>query len=57
MFEYIRAFNFSHEILQTKSKKLEINLNIEIGRGVLSTVSVSRKNYGTTYVIMFKNTG
>ena len=43
MFEYISAFDFTYEIVQTKTKKLEISLNIEFGRAVLSTVSVSRK--------------
>ena len=41
--KYISAFNFAHEIVQTKTKKLEINLNIEFGRAVLSTVSVNKK--------------
>ena len=43
MFEYFSAFDFTYEIFQTKTKKLEINLNIEFGRAVFSTVSVSRK--------------
>ena len=43
MFEHISAFDFTYEIVQTKTKKTEINLNIEFERAVLSTVSVSRK--------------
>ena len=43
LMKYISAFNFAHEIVQTKTKKLEINLNIEFGRAVLSTVSVNKK--------------
>ena len=41
--EYIRAFNFAFEIVQTKTKKLEINLNIAIVRAVLSAVSINMK--------------
>ena len=36
MFEYISAFDFTYEVV----KKLELNLNIEFGRAVLSTSSV-----------------
>ena len=43
LMKYISAFNLAHEIVQTKTKKLEINLNIEFGRAVLTTVSVNRK--------------
>ena len=42
MFEYISTFDFTYEIVQTKTKKLEINLNIEFGRAVLSTLSVKK---------------
>ena len=42
--EYISAFNFTHEIGQTRTKKIEINLNnIEFERAVLSIVSIDRK--------------
>ena len=42
--KYISAFNFAHKIVQTRTKKLEINLNnIEFERAVLSTVSINRK--------------
>ena len=38
--EYISAFNFAHKIVQTRTKKLEINLNnIEFERAV----SINRK--------------
>ena len=30
MFEHISAFDFTYEIVQTKTKKTEINLNIEL---------------------------
>ena len=44
LMKYISAFNFAHEIVQTRTKKLEINLNnIEFERAVLSTVSINRK--------------
>ena len=43
MFEHIGAFDFIYKIVQTKTKKLEINLNIEFKGAVLSTISVSRK--------------
>ena len=43
MFKYIIAFDFTYKTVQTKTKKLEINLNIEFERPVLSTTSVSRK--------------
>ena len=42
MFEYVSAFDFTYEIVKTKTKKFEINLNTEFEGAVLSTVSVSR---------------
>ena len=38
------AFDFTYEVVQTKTKKLEISFNIEFGRAVLSTVPVRRRN-------------
>ena len=56
--EYISAFNFAHEIVQTRTKKPQIDLNnIEFERAVLSTVSSIGKNYRATYVIHARKGG
>ena len=43
MFEYTSVSDFTYEIVQTKTKKRDIKLNIGFGRAVSSTVSVNRK--------------
>ena len=45
MFAYISAFDSTNEI---DKKKREVDLNIELGWTVLSTISISRGDYGTT---------
>ena len=40
--QHVRLCN-PEDPVQTKTKKLEINLNIEFGRVVLSTVSINKK--------------
>ena len=42
MFEYISASDFTYEIVQIKTKKRDIKLNIGFGRAASSTVSVNR---------------
>ena len=40
MFEYISIFEITIEI-DKKTEKLELNMNIELGRAVLSTISAN----------------
>ena len=41
MFEYIRVFDFTDEI-DKKTEKIELNLNVEFGRALMSTISTSK---------------
>ena len=41
MFEYVSTFDFTYEIFK-RTTKIELNLNIEYGRAVLSIIRISR---------------
>ena len=56
--EHISAFNFAHEIVQTRTKKLEKNLNkYYLKEQFYQQFPSIGKNYGTTYVIHARKGG
>ena len=53
------VFLISQMKLIKRTEKLEVDVNIEMGRTVLSTISISRVDYKTNHLInsMLKKTG